>query len=109
MITNFKIFEEYESTLDDFNNIEVGDILIAKHDIFIDYPNNIQKNYRGTELAFFGDKIFMYKGKKKKVSKISQEGIYLSGFRHPVKNQTLHKLFDIKDGELKRDIKKYNL
>lgn len=109
MITNFKIFESYKDTEEDFLNIEVGDILIAKHDIFIDYPNNIQKNYRGTELAFFGDKLFLVKGKNKKVSKISYDGIHLSGFRFPVDIKTLHKLFDIKNVELKRDAKKYNL
>lgn len=109
MITKFKIFEEYETTLQDFDNLIVGDILIAKNDIYINYPNNIQKNYRGTELSFFGDKLFIEKGKKKKISKIIKGNIFLSGFRFPVDKMTLHILFDIKNSELKKDINKYNL
>ena len=109
MITNFKIFEEYDCTLDDFYNLEVGDILIAKNDIFIDYPNKIQRNYRLPELTFFGDKLFIQEGKKKKVSKIEPYGVVLSGFGYYIDFKTIHKLFNIKNAELKKDINKYNL
>jgi hypothetical protein len=107
MITNFKIFEE--STLDDFNYLQVGDILIAKDDIFISYPNYIERNFRSKKISFFGDKLFLLKGKKKKISKIIKGNIFLSGLNFPVDINTLDKLFTIKDVELKKDMKKYNL
>ena len=96
MITLFEDFESehYIATEDDFNFVEPGDVLIAKHNIYI------RKTYMcPRELSLSGDKLFVKKGSKKTVKKdkYGYDRFKLTGFNGRLSNEVLSKLFTIKD------------
>lgn len=108
MITKFNIFENYVSTYADFKFLEAGDILIAKSDVYIRHFTGSMK-WMTPIIGYYGDKLFIKKGRTKKVSKIDHNGIHLSGFSPGISVEFLHEFFIIKDIELKKSMNKYNL
>ena len=111
MITLFEDFESehYIATEDDFNFVEPGDVLIAKHNIYIRKPYMCPR-----ELSLSEDKLFVKKGSKKTVKKdkYGYDRFKLTGFNGRLSNEVLSKLFTIKDKdkiENLKNIKKFNL
>jgi len=105
-----KFFEEYESPIEDFISLEVGDKLIAKNDVYIRRSRGSELNYLTPSiLDVYGDRLFVKKGRTKKISKIDYNGIHLSGFSSGLTIHNLYKFFTIKNGEFLSDTHKYNL
>ena len=108
-IKKYEEYSEYnELTIDDYKFLQAGDILIAKEDVYTDKPVGSDKHWRSTRLSFFGDKIFVRKGRTKKIKSVGYN-FKLSGFSPGVDIETIMKLFTIKDVELMRSMRKYNL
>jgi len=106
---HLKIYEDYQDSIEDFVNLKEGDILIAKYDIYIRLPKGVEVNYNSPKLSLFGDKLFVKKGKNKKITKNTMGGIYLTGFNHLVPDEKLQRYFTIKNGELLKNMRKFNL
>jgi len=106
--------DEYDDdgfTLSDYWSLEAGDILIARKDIYTRKPIGSESNWTSTRLvrSWDGDKLFVPEGGKKKIRKVKYVQFYLSGFSPGVDVETLMTFFTIKDGQLKKDIRKYNM
>ena len=107
---HLKLYEEYEDSIEDFENLKEGDILIAKDDIYVKYPKGAEINYKSPIICFYGDKLFMKKGRTKKVKIYKYgTGFYLSGFPGLISTEKLKKYFTIKNGELLNIANKFNL
>lgn len=108
---HLKIYEEYQDSIDDFKYLNDGDILIAKYDIYINLPKGVEVNYMAPKLSLYGDKLFIKKGGYKKVKKFkySYSGIYLSGFKYEIHEEKLQRYFTIKNGDILKNTRKFNL
>jgi hypothetical protein len=110
-----KLYEDYEDSIEDFENLKKGDILISKYDIYIKYPKGFQVNYMSPILSLFGDKLFVTKGRTKKVKIVDNSGrnssgpIYLSGYNCPISIEKIQKYFTIKNGEILKSTNKFNI